>query len=105
MRENKYKMIFERKKLLVESSDPGRSKRMLPNLPNEVSRREFLKNGARTILFGGFVFMSVLLGKRKFSGSDQTSCQIELPCRNCSRIPGCENPKAVEFRSELDPTR
>ncbi len=64
------------------------------------SRREFLKGGIRTVLVGGFVFVSGMLGWRKISNPGQTSSPVNLPCRDCSILPVCFLPKAIDFKRE-----
>jgi len=70
----------------------------MQDLQRTGSRRQFLKDGMRTVLFSGFVFIGAFLGWRKFSDTGQDSCQIDLPCRDCSILPGCNEPKATDFR-------
>jgi hypothetical protein len=63
------------------------------------SRREFVKDGARMVLFGGIVLMGGILGWRKISHPDQTSvCPINSPCRGCLKLSDCIEPKAAEFK-------
>lgn len=65
------------------------------------SRRVFLKNGFRTVLCGGFVFVSVLLGKRKYSKPEQiSSCPDNTPCKGCSKLQGCDKPKAIPLKQK-----
>lgn len=65
------------------------------------TRREFLKDGLRTVLFGGFIFTSVLLGSKKYKDKDSTStCPVNLPCNNCSKLKICEKPKAMHLKQE-----
>jgi len=65
------------------------------------NRREFLKDGLRTVLFGGFIFTSVLLGSKKNRDKDSTSsCPVNLPCDNCSKLKNCEKPKAMHLKQE-----
>ncbi len=73
---------------------------MIHDLQKMESRREFLKDGIRTVLFGGFVFASGMLGWRKISNADQTSSLVNLPCGDCSILPVCFLPKATDFKRE-----
>jgi hypothetical protein len=73
---------------------------MMHDLQKTGSRREFLKGGIRTVLFGGLVFVSGMLGWRKISNAGQTSSQVNLPCRDCSILPVCFLPKAIDFKRE-----
>ncbi len=73
---------------------------MIQDLHKAGSRREFLKGGIRTVLLGGFVFGSGMLGWRKISNSGQTSSLVNLPCRDCSILPVCFLPKAIDFKRE-----
>ena len=72
----------------------------MQNLHKTGSRREFLKGGIRTVLVGGLVFVSGMLGWRKISNAGQTSSQVNLPCRDCSILPVCFLPKAIDFKRE-----
>ncbi|NOR54321.1 MAG: hypothetical protein GQ536_09570 [Candidatus Aminicenantes bacterium] len=73
---------------------------MMQDLQKTGSRREFLKDGIRTVLVGGFVFGSGMLGWRKISNAGQTSSLVNLPCRDCSILPVCFLPKAIDFKRE-----
>jgi len=65
------------------------------------TRREFLKDGLRTVLFGGFIFTSVVLGSKKYRDKDSAStCPVNLPCNNCSKLKNCEKPKAMHLKQE-----
>jgi len=73
---------------------------MKQDLQKTGSRREFLKDGIRTVLFGGFVFVSGILGWRKISNAGQTSSLVNLHCRGCSILQVCFLPKAIDFKRE-----
>lgn len=65
------------------------------------SRREFMKDGLRTVVLSGLVFAGIALGRRGASSSGkETSCTIDLPCRICSKLPGCQQLKAMETKQE-----
>ena len=71
------------------------------------SRREFIKAGFRTILLGSLAFVGLSLGRRGLSGwGEKTSCAVDLPCRICSKLPGCQKQVArdtkQEYRNSLD---
>ena len=70
------------------------------------SRRDFLKDGTRAVLLGGFVFSGLFLGwrGRANSGKD-VSCPIDLPCRNCSKISRCQEPLARQEREKMSESR
>ena len=80
---------------------------MVDDFPKTKTRREFLKDGLRTVLFGGFIFTSAFLGLRKYTDKGSTSiCPINLPCNNCSMLKNCQKPKAIHLKqkhSELEP--
>ncbi len=63
------------------------------------TRREFIKDGLRTVVLSGLAFVGLSVGGRKASSFGiETSCAIDLPCRICSRLPGCRKPEAEEAR-------
>jgi hypothetical protein len=65
------------------------------------NRREFIKTGLRTIVLGSLGFAGLSLGKRRSSGSEEkTSCSIDLPCRICSKLPGCQEREALDAKQE-----
>jgi len=66
------------------------------------SRRDFLKDGMRAVLLGGFVFTGLFLGwrGRANSGTD-VSCSIDLPCRSCSKIKSCQDSQALKERKKI----
>lgn len=70
------------------------------------NRREFLKDGLRAALFGGLVFTGLSLGWRGYSRADgESSCLIDLPCRSCSKLPGCQKPRAIDARQKPHDSR
>jgi hypothetical protein len=70
------------------------------------NRREFLKDGLRAVLFGGLALSGLFLGWRGYSGADkESSCLIDLPCRSCSKLSGCQEPRAINARQEPDDSR
>jgi hypothetical protein len=71
------------------------------------NRREFIKTGLRTIVLGSLGYAGLSLGRRRSSGSEEkTSCAIDLPCRICLKLPGCQEQEALdaklEYRDSLD---
>jgi hypothetical protein len=63
------------------------------------NRREFIKDGLRTVVLGGLAFAGLSLGRRKVSSSgDETSCTLDLPCSICSKLPGCREPEAMDTK-------
>ena len=65
------------------------------------NRREFLKDGLRTALFGGLAFTGLFLGWRGQSRSErESSCLVNLPCRGCSKLPDCQEPRAANARQK-----
>ena len=65
------------------------------------SRRDFMKAGLRSIVLSGLVFAGFSLGWRRASRSGkEASCAIDLPCRICSKLPGCQQIKAADARRE-----
>jgi len=65
------------------------------------SRREFFKDGLRTVVLSGLAFAGLSLGWRGVSNSGKdSSCMIDLPCRICSKLPGCQQLKAMGAKRE-----
>ena len=76
------------------------------NLNNFINRRDFLKSGLRSGILGIIVFSSGILCWRKIKSADNENyCQLELPCRNCSKLNKCDDLKAKKFiqnKNQLD---
>jgi len=54
---------------------------MMEDFKSIRNRREFLKDGLRTVLFGGLAFTGLFLGWRGYSRSGkESSCLVRLPC-------------------------
>lgn len=68
------------------------------DLQKTESRREFLKDGVRTALFGSLILIGASLGWRKISNTGQSSSLVNLPCGDCSILPVCFLPKATDFK-------
>jgi len=65
------------------------------------NRREFIKDGLRTVVLSGLAFAGLSLGWRRASISrKETFCVIDLPCRICSKLPGCQQAKAIDVKQE-----
>jgi len=70
------------------------------------NRREFLRDGLRTILFGGLAFTGLFLGgKGYFRQGNESSCLVLLPCRGCSKLPDCQEPRAIDTRQKPPDSR
>ena len=68
---------------------------------NKKSRRQFIEDGLRTIVLSGLAFVGLSLGWRRVSNSGkETSCAVDLPCRICSKLPGCRQFKATDAKQE-----
>jgi hypothetical protein len=79
---------------------------MIQSQQTTKNRREFIKDGLRAVLFGGLAFTGLFLGWRGYSLSDKESpCLIDLPCRSCSKLPGCQEPRAIDARQKPDDSR
>jgi hypothetical protein len=65
------------------------------------NRREFIKAGLRTIVLGSLGYSGLSLGRRASSDSEEkASCTIDLPCRICSKLTGCQELVARNTKRE-----
>ena len=72
---------------------------MKQNLQDLKSRREFIKDVLRTVVFGGIVTLSaVFIGQTYSKDHNSSACRVDTPCRDCSKLGCCEDPKAVNLR-------
>jgi hypothetical protein len=63
------------------------------------SRRRFIEDGLRTVALSGLACMGFVLGRRKASSPAQKkSCDVDLPCRICSKLPGCQLSEALDAK-------
>ncbi|MEE8604924.1 MAG: hypothetical protein V3S65_06090 [Candidatus Aminicenantaceae bacterium] len=70
------------------------------------SRREFMKDGLRTVVLSGLAFAGLSLGWRRASSSGKdSSCIVDLPCRICSQLPGCRKPEAITTKQKSKDSR
>lgn len=66
------------------------------------NRRQFLKDGLRTALFGGLTLTGGFLWWRGRSQSGTDSPYVlNIPCRDCFILPDCQDPRAISAREEL----
>ncbi len=74
---------------------------MIQNVQKTKTRRDFLRDGMRTVLLSGIGFMGLFLGWKGISISGKESfCLVNLPCRGCSRLSGCQEPKALDVKQK-----
>lgn len=65
------------------------------------SRREFLKDGFRTALFGGLTFTGLFLWWRGHSRpEDELSFLPNIPCNDCVILRVCPDPRAISAREK-----
>jgi hypothetical protein len=70
------------------------------------NRRDFIKDGMRAVLLGGFVFSGLFLGWRgRANAGTDISCFIDLPCRSCSIIRRCPESQAFQERKRKSESR
>jgi hypothetical protein len=70
--------------------------------PKEKGRREFIRAGLRSAVLGGLAFVGLSVSRRKAPNhGEDTSCTLDLPCRICSRLPGCRKPVAMETKQMI----
>jgi hypothetical protein len=64
------------------------------------SRRRFLRDGLRNLVFGGLLLTGGALGWRTVAGGARSAgCPETLPCRRCRRLLECDAPRAAAARS------
>ena len=62
-------------------------------------RRAVLKSAFRFFILGGIVLFCGLLGKRQSGSTDEKSvCEVDLPCRECSKFSDCTISKAEKVK-------
>ncbi len=72
---------------------------MKQNLQDIKSRREFIRDGLRAVVFSGIVTLSgVFIGKTYSNNHNSSACKVDIPCRDCSKLDCCEDPEAVNLR-------
>ena len=78
----------------------------MQDLQKKGNRREFIRDGLRAALLSGLAFTGLFLGWRGYSGSaKESSCIVDLPCRGCSKLPGCQELKAFDARQRSSDSR
>ena len=60
------------------------------------SRREFLKKIGRYASLGALTTVGVSLAVK-----NENDCEVNSPCRNCFKLGGCSEDKAVELKEKL----
>jgi hypothetical protein len=68
------------------------------------NRREFLISSTRKTVLGGLGFIGVSLGYKTVTSESQTTCEVNLPCRNCFKLGSCSEDRADEMRQEIRKT-
>jgi hypothetical protein len=72
---------------------------------NTKGRRKFIEDGLRAVMLSGLAFVGLSLGWRGASGTrEESSCAVDLPCRICSKLPGCRELKAEDVKREYQDT-
>lgn len=75
---------------------------MMISTNSKRTRREFLKSLTRTGLLAGFVTFGLKLSLREHSEKDGSlNCYIKTPCDGCNKYNGCNDPRAISFKSQL----
>jgi hypothetical protein len=66
-----------------------------------IGRREIIKDGLRTVVLSGLAYVGLSIGWRNASSSvKEKICAIDLPCRICSKLPGCQQLRAMDAKRE-----
>lgn len=66
------------------------------------TRREFIKSCARYLSLGGLSVLGISLSWKGIAGETDSSCEVNLPCRNCFKLGRCSEDKAIEMREEIN---
>jgi hypothetical protein len=83
-----------------------RERTSMPDQKKVKSRRDFIKDGMRAVVLGGFVFSGLFLGWRgRANSGTEVSCSIDLPCRRCSKISRCKESQALRERKKMSKSR
>ncbi len=79
---------------------------MVKDFQKTKNRREFLRDGLRAASLGGLAFIGLFLGWKGYSLSEmESSCLVRLPCRDCSKLPDCQVPRAIDTRQNPPDSR
>jgi hypothetical protein len=65
------------------------------------NRREFVISAARKTIFGGLSIAGIALGYRSISADEESICEVNLPCRNCFKLGGCNEERAKETKIQI----
>ena len=68
---------------------------------NVQNRREFIISATRKTIFGGLSMVGIALGFRSISADEESICEVNLPCRNCFKLGGCNEDKANETKIQI----
>ncbi|WP_372751387.1 hypothetical protein [Labilibaculum sp.] len=63
-----------------------------------MDRREFLRNGARTLIVAGLGIMSGVLVYRKYT--TESTCEDNM-CKDCSSLKSCKLPEGVNYKNKV----
>jgi hypothetical protein len=65
------------------------------------NRREFIISSARKTLLAGLSLVGISLGIKSLVADKETYCEVNLPCRNCFKLGGCKEDKALEAKEQI----
>ncbi|MDX1700695.1 MAG: hypothetical protein R3250_08765 [Melioribacteraceae bacterium] len=65
------------------------------------NRREFIISSTRKTILGGLSLVGISLGIRSISADEESICEVNLPCRNCFKLGGCNEDKAHEVKEQI----
>jgi hypothetical protein len=69
---------------------------------SSISRRDFLRNAGRALVFAGFaVFGFFLLKKNRIDRDENRECVHNTICHECTEINTCILPRALSARLEV----
>ena len=62
-----------------------------------IDRREFIRNGMRSLIIAGLGVMSGVFVYRNYNSENET-CNFDFLCRDCSKLSECRLPEGVKFK-------
>lgn len=65
-----------------------------------MDRREFLRNGARTLIVAGLGIMSGVFVYRNYTTEE--TCTFDNMCKDCKSVDSCNKPEGLKYKKEMN---